>query len=77
MTLQVDNPDTLVRQAVGLAKRQRVTVDEVVAAALSPQISAAPTHVTIAWRAKRVSCQQADEILARVSANPPHQGDEL
>ena len=77
MTLQVDIPDSLVRQAVELAERQRVTVDEIVAAALSAQISAAPARLSIAERAKRVNWKRVDEILARVPANPPVPGDEL
>ena len=35
MTLHVDIPDSLVRQANELAERQHVSVDQVVAAALS------------------------------------------
>jgi hypothetical protein len=77
MTLQVDIPDSLARQANELAARQQVSVDQVVAAALVAQISAAATRPTIAERAKRVNWGRVDEILARVPAKPPIPGDEL
>jgi hypothetical protein len=77
MTLQVDIPDSLVRQANELAERQHVSVDQVVAAALSAQIAAAPARVSIAERAKRANRQRMDDILARVPANPPVLGDEM
>ncbi len=77
MTLQVDIPDSLVRQANELAERQHVSVDQVVAAALTAQISAAPARLSIAERARRANWQRVDEILARVPANPPLAGDEL
>ncbi len=76
MTLQVNIPDSLARQANELAERQRVSVDQVVAAALTAQISAAPARDGIAARARRVNWQRVDEILARVPANPPQPGDE-
>jgi hypothetical protein len=71
MTLQVDIPDSLVRQAGELAERQHVSVDQVVAAALAAQISSAPSRPSIAKRARRVNWQRVDEILDRVPANPP------
>jgi len=77
MTLQVDIPDSLVRQANELARQQCVSVDQVVAAALSAQISAAPARPSIAERAKRANRQRMDEILARVPNVPPMPGDEL
>jgi len=77
MILQMNIPDALVRQANELAERQHVTVDQVVAAALSAQISSAPTSPSIAERAKRANRQRVDEILARVPANAPLPGDEV
>jgi len=76
MTLQVNIPDSLARQANELAERLRVSVDQVVAAALTAQIAAAPARVGITESARRVNWQRVDEILARVSANPPPPGDE-
>ena len=76
MTLKVNIPDSLLRQTTELAERQQVTVDQVVAAALSAQVSAAVTRPSIGERAKRVNWQRVDEILARVPAVPPAPGDE-
>lgn len=76
MTLQVNIPDALLRQTAELAERQQVTVDQVIAAALSAQVSAAATRPSLAERSKRVNWQKVDEILARVPANPPLPGDE-
>jgi hypothetical protein len=75
MTLQVNNPDSLLRQTAQLAERQQVTVDQVVAAALTAQVSAAATRPSMAERDQRVNWQKVDEILARVPANPPLPGD--
>jgi hypothetical protein len=77
MTLQVDIPDSLVRQAGELAERQHVSVDQVVAAALVAQISSAPGRPTIAERAQRVNWPRVDEILAHVPANQPAPEDKL
>ena len=76
MTLQVDIPDSLVRQAGELAARQHVTVDQIVASALAAQISAAATRPSIAERGRRVNWQKVDELLARVPNQPPLPGDE-
>jgi hypothetical protein len=76
MTVQVNIPDSLLRQAAELAEQQQVTVDQIVAAALTAQVSAAATRPSIAERAKRVNWQKVDEILTRVPANPPVSGDE-
>ena len=76
MTLQVDIPDSLLRQANELAERQQVSVDQIVATALSAQIAAAATRPSIAERAQRVKWEKVDEVLARVPANPPVPGDE-
>jgi hypothetical protein len=77
MTLQVDIPDSLVRQAGELAKRQHVSVDQIVASALVAQISSAPHRPSIAERAKEVNWQKVDEILSRIPANPPAPDDKV
>ena len=67
MTLHVDIPDSLVRQANELADQQKISVD---------QVAAAPAHPSVAKRASRVNWQRVDEILSRVPAKPPLNGDE-
>ena len=74
MTLQVTIPDLLAQQAADLATRQHVSVDEIIATALSDKILA-DTRPTVAERARRVDWTRVDEILRRVPANPPLPGD--
>ncbi len=76
MTLQVDIPDSLLRQASELAVRQKVTVDQLIAAALSAQLAAAAARPSIAERARRVNWQKVDDVLARVPADPPDPEDQ-
>ena len=77
MTLQIEIPDSLAKQTSELAARQHTSIDQVVAAALTAQISAAATRPSIAERAKRVNWQKVDKILAGVPNVPPLPGDEL
>ena len=76
MTLQVNIPEPLARQVAELAKAQKVSVDQIVAAALTAQVSAAPSRPSIRERAQKVNWQKVDEILARVPDRPPLPGDE-
>lgn len=76
MTLQVDIPDSLLRQVTDLAAKQHVTINQVVAAALTAQVSAAEMRPSIAERAQRVDWRKVDEIMARVPNVPPQPGDE-
>ena len=77
MTLHVDIPGSLARQVTDLAAKQHVTVNQVVAAALTAQVFAAGTRPSIAERAQRVDWQKVDEVLCRVPARPPLPGEEL
>ena len=74
MTLQIEIPDSLAKQTSELAARQHISVDQVVAAALTAQISAAATRPSVA---ERVNWRKVDDILARVPNVPPLPGDEL
>lgn len=76
MNLQVELPETLVRQVNDLAEKQHVSVNQIVATALTAQVSAAATRPSIKERAQRVNWQRVDEILAKVPARPPLPGDE-
>jgi hypothetical protein len=76
MTLQLDIPEPLVRQAQELAAKQKISVDQFITTALTAQISAA-NRPSIAERAKRVNWEKVDEIMARVPDVPPLPGDEL
>ena len=76
MNLQVELPETLVRQVSDLAAKQHVSVNQIVATALVAQVAAAETRPSIKDRAQRVNWKRVDEILAKVPANAPLPGDE-
>ena len=76
MTLHVNLPDSLAAQARELAAREHVTVDALIASALTAQLDHTPYRPTIAERAACVEWQKVDAILARVPNVPPVAGDE-
>ena len=76
MTLRFEIPDSLARQVTDLAVQQSVTVEQIVTAALTAQVDAAPARPSIKERAARVDWEKVDEILARVPDAPPLPGDE-
>jgi hypothetical protein len=76
-TLEVKIPDLLLKQINEVAAKEKVSVDQIVSIALAAQVSASQARESISSRAKRVDWQKVDDILARVPANPPLQGDEV
>ena len=76
MTLHVNLPDSLAAPARALTEREHITVDALIASALSVQLDHTPYRPTIAERAAHVDWQKVDAILARVPAVPPAAGDE-
>ena len=76
MTLHIEIPDAIARQARDLAAREHITVDSLIAAALTAQLDHAPHRPTIAERAARVDWQKVDAILARVPAREPASEDQ-
>ena len=76
MTLHIELPEAIARQARDLAAREHITVDNLIAAALTAQLDHTPHRPTIAERAARVDWPRVNEILARVPAVPPVPGDE-
>ena len=76
MTIKVTLPDSLAAQARELANREHITVDALVASALTAQLDHTPQRPTIAERAARVNWEKVDAILARVPDAPPMPGDE-
>ena len=75
MTLHIELPEPLARQARDLAAREHISVDALIAAALTAQLDHTPHRPTIAERAARVDWAKVDDILARVPAAPPMEGD--
>ena len=76
MTLHIELPKTIARQARDLAAREHITVDSLITAALTAQPNHAPHRPANAQRAARVDWPRVDEILARVPAAPPIPEDE-
>ena len=76
MTFHVNLTESLAAPARALAGREHITVDALIASALSVPLDHTPHRPTIAERAARVDWQQVDAILARVPAVPPVAGDE-
>ena len=71
MTLHFNLPDSLAAPARALAEREHITVDALIASALSVPLDHTPHRPTIAERAARVDWQKVDAILARnLSATP-------
>lgn len=76
MTIQVTLPDTLAAHAREIAAREHISVDALIASALTAQLDRTPQRPTIAERAARVNWESVDAILARVPDAPPVPGDE-
>lgn len=71
MTIQVTLPDTLAAQAREIATREHISVDALIASALTAQLDHTPQRPTIAERAARVNWEKVGAILARVPDVPP------
>ena len=76
MNVVVQLPDSLAAQAREFAQREHISMDALVASALTAQLDHIPHRPTIAERAARVDWEKVDAILARVPAAPPTPGDE-
>jgi len=76
-TLNAQIPDFLMKQMVDLAEQERTTVDQLVAVALTAQVSAWRKTESIESRAKRADFAAFDRIMAKVPNVPPMPGDEL
>jgi hypothetical protein len=70
-------PDYLARQALALAEREKISLDQIVALALSSQLPAWRGADPIEDRARRANLADFDRIMASVPDAPPVPGDEL
>jgi hypothetical protein len=64
-TINTKIPDTLFRQAVTIAEREEMTLDQFIALALASQISSWNVGETFAERAKTGDWKKAREVLAK------------
>jgi len=70
-------PDYLAKQALAAAEREKVSIDEIIALALSAQLAAWKGSDDLQTRAKRANFAEFDRIMAKVPDVPPLPGDEL
>ena len=75
-TIQAQVPDYLAALATDAAARERITLDQVVALALSAQLSAWKVREDIETRARRGHPEDLRDILDQVPDVPPLPGDE-
>jgi hypothetical protein len=77
MTIQATIPDFLLRQANEVALRENTSVDNIIAMALSSQVTAWQVRDTVEQRAKRGQLSDLEKILAAVPDVLPIAGDEI
>ncbi len=76
-TINTKIPDTLFRQAVTIAEREEMTLDQFISLALASQISSWEVGKTFTERAKRGDWEKAREVLTKVLDVEPEDYDEL
>ena len=67
--IEANVPDYLAKQAFAAAEREKVSVDQIVALALSAQLAAWKGSDDMASRAKRANLADFDRIMAKVMVN--------
>ncbi len=75
-TIQAQVPDHLAALAADAAARERITLDQVIAMALSAQLTAWKVRDDIEVRARRGRPEDLRDMLAEVPDVPPVPGDE-
>jgi len=76
-TLSVRLPDSLHNKARELAKRDNISINQMIATALAEKISALTTEEYLEERASKGSRDKFLDAMAKVPNRPPLQGDEL
>jgi hypothetical protein len=76
-TMSLRLPESLHQRARELAKREGISINQLIATALAEKISALDTIEYLEERAARSSRDAYLEILSRVPSRPPDPGDEL
>lgn len=75
--LNAQIPDSLYKQVEALAARENISVEQLVAIALSAQVSAWMTKDYLEQRAERVSWQNFQQVLTKVPDVDPEDYDQL
>ena len=76
-TIEAKVPDYLAALAAEAAAKEKTTLDQIIALALSAQLSAWKVRDDIETRAKRGRPEDLRDILTEVPDAPPLPGDEL
>jgi hypothetical protein len=76
-TMSLRLPESLHERARELAKREGVSINQLIATALAEKISALDTVACLEERAARGSREAFLEALNRTPSGPPMPGDEL
>ncbi|HEV7927146.1 MAG TPA: hypothetical protein VGR14_17460 [Verrucomicrobiae bacterium] len=76
-TIEAKVPDYLARLAAEVAEREKVSVDQIVALALSSQVEAWRIRDDMESRARRANPADFDALLDKAPDVPPIPGDEL
>jgi len=76
-TIEARVPDYLAALAAEAAAKEKTTLDQIIALALSAQLSSWKVRDDMETRARRGRPEDLREILAQVPDVPPLPGDEL
>jgi hypothetical protein len=76
-TIHLEVPDYLARLVEKVAQRENVTIDQIVALALSAQVAAWNVRDDIETRALRGKAGSVKALLEKAASRPPLPGDEL
>jgi hypothetical protein len=76
-TLSLRLPDSLHDMARKVAKKENVSVNQLISTAVAEKISALTTETYLKDRAAKGSRKDFEDIMSRVPATPPDPGDEL
>ncbi|MBI4024215.1 MAG: hypothetical protein HY360_04485 [Verrucomicrobia bacterium] len=76
-TIQAKIPDYLAKLTAEAAEKEKVSVDQIIALALSAQVAAWNVRDDIETRAKRGKLEDFDRVMAKVPDVAPVPGDEI
>lgn len=75
--IEANVPDYLAKQALAIAQRENVPVDQIIALALSAQLAAWKGSDDVSVRAKRADLAAFDRVMAKVPDVEPADFDRL
>lgn len=76
-TIQVNVPDYLAKTAKEVARKEKISIDQIVSIALSSQVSAWNIRDDVDKRAKRADMGAFMRVMKKVKGRPPISGDEI